>query len=1334
MARYGNTARMGFFPLPQHAQDALIHAVTPSTTEGFTLIDPCAGEGVALEAFSKAWNMKAYAVEQNYYRHAECVEKFGYMNAVQGSAFNMEMSHNSFSVMYLNPPFSQSLVEDDSRREEVKFLEWSIPYIVKGGVLIFVCYIHHMTEGVYKTLFENFTNVQTYTVPGLDLDAYGMVVTLGNRKPDARLTKAETELAVQAAQNAQAQYRATRLWAEAGVEPDQSSFFPALDENVQKYSTVAPTFGRYQHFTFRPRHFSNNDLIAMINDFGSHNQRPFQMSLKPKPVSDKVKVVIAPSGNRLVNAIVEGLMNGVMVTTDKGRALVRAVTKAVEVLVDDEETESDDEEPSDDKTVVFRNIKRTTIKLLYESGEVEDITEDGTLADFVRQHKSTLVEYANTRFDADYNFDFMGSDALKAELSAITIKKDEEAFPLYTSQKHVVAATVAHLAKNKGMLLVGQQGTGKTAMASSLLRVMKPRASDDPLRKLVDKPQKCDQFSMVICPPHLVGKWERELRGIDPDAFIGVVKAGEGEKPIIAVNDFLRRMKRADKLALKVMIIANTMMKDGEGWSPAVLRRTTRAHQMEDFRQVLVSPMSGAEITETVGKDQKPMKFATLKNNRQYEGKRRTENHAKYRGKATRSTFRAAPSLIGDLDIQRDHVVSDKIRQLRAKADAALPLHHPLWQETRSKHSAPKTELGDLLAKAMGREKRVMPLPDLVQKHLPEHKSGMNKHPRASLDGVAKLIAQRYAHLLYMVVVDEAHEYQLDSDRAFAAIMLSHAATKTVWMTGTIFNGYARSLFFPMFVISPTIRARYGWEDRSKFSQDMGIFDRIVKIKSADATRSGRASQTTTIKELPGVTTLASAALSPDVIHFALEELGHKLPDFNEIAEVIQMDEQMRKIYDAAADKLDEYLTNCLVEHDQSFLGAYVTALLEWPNWPFDPMPVIHNKKTQNPNTGEWSVFSKEVMVIPGMGRDYITPKEKRLIEIVKASIAQGRGVGIYMRQTGVNKKNVNRNILNRIAGLLQEQVPNVRTMALTSSIPTAKREQWFVDNKEKNVLLCNPNTVKTGLDLYQFPDLVWLEIDYSLNTMEQASHRAWRIGQTKVCNVYYTFYASMGEDDVISADTMEAKGIVLMDKKRNAANFLYGREGTSLSAVTDVSNGSLLAELKKEFRNEMLVSGSSLFAKAISEEGAEAPEQATNTVSVNFRPVEEAAPESEFVTVTLDVEILPVAEPEVVIETAPEPVVEVAPVVTPEPEVAVPEIPTKYLSPDMVNTLWKQDVQKYGTPVEKTDQHALFDLKNGRAVVWFKNAGVYRRESLDQTGCVFRVYFQTEAAAETAA
>ena len=64
------------------------------------------------------------------------------------------------------------------------------------------------------------------------------------------------------------------------------------------------------------------------------------------------------------------------------------------------------------------------------------------------------------------------------------------------------------------------------------------------------------------------------------------------------------------------------------------------------------------------------------------------------------------------------------------------------------------------------------------------------------------------------------------------------------------------------------------------------------------------------------------------------------------------------------------------------------------------------------------------------------------------------------------------------------------------------------------DVLVCNPELVKTGLDLLDFPAIVFLQSGFNVYTVQQASRRSWRIGQKQPVEVFYLGYAETAQID----------------------------------------------------------------------------------------------------------------------------------------------------------------------------------------------------------------------------
>jgi hypothetical protein len=80
--------------------------------------------------------------------------------------------------------------------------------------------------------------------------------------------------------------------------------------------------------------------------------------------------------------------------------------------------------------------------------------------------------------------------------------------------------------------------------------------------------------------------------------------------------------------------------------------------------------------------------------------------------------------------------------------------------------------------------------------------------------------------------------------------------------------------------------------------------------------------------------------------------------------------------------------------------------------------------------------------------------------------------------------------------------------------VEAVKREDWLFDQVDKgvDVLITNPELVKTGLDMLEFPTIVYMQSGYNVYTLQQASRRSWRIGQKQEVDVYFLGYAGSAQ------------------------------------------------------------------------------------------------------------------------------------------------------------------------------------------------------------------------------
>jgi hypothetical protein len=413
-------------------------------------------------------------------------------------------------------------------------------------------------------------------------------------------------------------------------------------------------------------------------------------------------------------------------------------------------------------------------------------------------------------------------------------------------------------------------------------------------------------------------------------------------------------------------------------------------------------------------------------------------------------------------------------------------------------------------------------------------------------------------------------------------------------MTGTPFNGRSSSLFNLEYHLNSRIRQHFNWGGSARIARkergsqvypaiitsnghqrgraesawvdEMGVREQVTEERPTYDSVTGAYTGTTTYErpyqEAPGISPLLVAEVLDHSVFFSLGDLGKALPDYQEIARPVEMDEDTYQEYDLTRAKLKDYLIQRRWDGDATFRGAYLQWSMGWPNRPHTPEQVIHNIK--NRFSGEKSAHV--VTTIPAFGEDRVYAKEQALIDLLKEELANDRPCVVYVRQT------VTHDIQPRLERLIREHIPQAHPFILRNTVSAERREKVIDAERAKgmNVLICNPELVKTGLDLLFTPTLIFYEITFNLSTMMQASARAYRLNQThSLCKTIYLYYAG----------TMEATAVQLMSRKQRAAKLLTGELGlTGLEALTDGEGGLEEALMDAIGQEGSLVDPSALF------------------------------------------------------------------------------------------------------------------------------------------------------------
>src|SRR6185295_9837557 len=147
--------------------------------EQASVLDPCAGTGAAFQVLTEGTVVRRYGVELDAHRAGEARQVLD--EVIQGSAFDTHAAVESFSLLYLNPPYDFEIGEGKNQRMERLFLEHLGRWVRPGGVLVMVL-PHDRVYDCRATLSPQFKDKTIYRLTEPESITYKQVVVFGIRR------------------------------------------------------------------------------------------------------------------------------------------------------------------------------------------------------------------------------------------------------------------------------------------------------------------------------------------------------------------------------------------------------------------------------------------------------------------------------------------------------------------------------------------------------------------------------------------------------------------------------------------------------------------------------------------------------------------------------------------------------------------------------------------------------------------------------------------------------------------------------------------------------------------------------------------------------------------------------------------------------------------------------------------------------------------------------------------------------------------------------------------------------------------------------------------------
>jgi len=1112
MARLASVAKAGYYPTPERVTEWIANHLQRET-EGGRLLDPCAGEGAAVSRLAETFHLESYGVELDYERATQASYKMDHI--IADDVDMAKISREAFELLWLNPPYD--VVQ--GKRLEHKFLTHCTQFLAPDGILIYIVPQHVIGAKIAAYLAKHYHSLRAFRFPDPEFADFRQIVVFGIKRASAsddaaiarRHPPGPSSVEGDDVREEEALHHAC-----VGTLP----VLPETPNDEERYLIPAPH--PVADFYFYAKNLSDAEVIALMAECGACTTAAWQEHFDPESALDSFRPLMRLKQGHLISLIAAGYVQNIRLERDGESILVKGRTYKKQVENEDEEAKR-----------VTDTFVTELVVLDLKSGEFEHIDDTSKLTAFSEKWNSLLLQEVLDSYPPIYNMDY--ETALPVErvqllnsLSAHRRLPRRNICGLFEAQKHVATALYFLLQKQKNVVLVGEMSTGKTTMGTALAALMGKDANP----------------VFIMCPAHLVAKWKREILEILPGAYVEIVER------IADIARFARTVKTLPSDKMAFAICSKEMAKLGSGTEPAYTQKQHLEFVKKDA-QDRDSPLVWKWIAGHAPRWIEGAESADGQPDAMWDAEREDEKYD---------------------DAEIETILAPHFLE---HAYLASGYHYELSPESslQSLRTVPNIEDGYIVlreriycahcgAEARDAEDRLV-TPEYfenkkrfcMQCHSPFFQMiHLNQRGKREVD-VARLRTIRYPIAEYirrnlrgffgLFLADEVHEAKGHStDVGYALSALEQACRHTLGMTGTLYGGYSSTLFSLLYRLDPKIPAQYRWSEMQRFVARYGILEEItfkgngnVDDEDEFGVYTAKRRSRTYVRERPGISPELIVRLLNYTAFVQLADLGYDLVPLTEHLVELDLAPDHREEYAKLQLQLEKALEE-LRESGQSpkrLLSAYLQSLLGYVN-------SGHREEiVRDPQGGV-------IAVAQGLGDDRLYPKEQEVLRITKENVMQGRGVIIYLRQTGT------RDISERLRKLIAHA--GLPVAVLKSSISSTKREAWIAKQVQSGlkVLITNMQLVQTGLDLIDFPTMIFAEPNYSTFTMQQALRRPLRLTQQKDVRAHYLVYRN----------TMESAAVSLIMEKVAAAVKVNGDSLEASLMASQANADDVLSQLGK--------------------------------------------------------------------------------------------------------------------------------------------------------------------------
>lgn len=171
-----NFIKNGYYPTDSDTTARILSALTASKSGQLRILDPCAGEGVALAECKHHLGIErtqAFGVE---YDHERAWHAKGLLDrCIHGDVQDCNLGLRQYSLLWLNPPYGDLVSDKGStgdtlggkgrKRLEKLFYNLTIPTLQFEGVLVFIIPRNVLDKEIVSWITSHFRDVSVFKAP-----------------------------------------------------------------------------------------------------------------------------------------------------------------------------------------------------------------------------------------------------------------------------------------------------------------------------------------------------------------------------------------------------------------------------------------------------------------------------------------------------------------------------------------------------------------------------------------------------------------------------------------------------------------------------------------------------------------------------------------------------------------------------------------------------------------------------------------------------------------------------------------------------------------------------------------------------------------------------------------------------------------------------------------------------------------------------------------------------------------------------------------------------------------------------------------------------------------